>query len=112
MAGLDPVIIKLKWARAFSVIAEWRMGPSAYQVEGIRFVSEDIYYTGMKPGFVDRFKVLDIMKDIESIPSVGPDGRMVFQKININNNFKDKQSNFKPLTPEEAEEIARKRGLL
>ena len=112
MAGLDPVIIKLKWSTSFSVIAEWRMSTSAYKVEGIRFVSEDIYYTRMKPGFIDSFKVLDIMKDIESIPSIGPDGRMVFQKININNNFKDKPSNLKLLTPEEAEEIARRRGLL
>ncbi len=111
MARLYPVIIKLKWSTSFKVIAEWRMDTSAYQVRGIRFISKDIYYTRMKPGFIDQFKVLDIIKDIESIPSIGPDGKMIFQKITINTNVDDK-SNLKPLTREEAEEIARKRGLL
>ena len=111
MAGLYPVIIKLNWSTSFKVIDEWRMDTSVYQVESIRFVSKDIYYTRMKSGFIDQFEVLDIIKDIASIPSIGPDGKMVFQKITINNNIKGKLDP-KPLTPEEGAEIARQRGFL
>ena len=106
-----PVIIAINEKEAVNTIARWQVNHKLFASEQ-KFLSDPHLYAPMKRGFIHKFQELDIVKDIESITSVGPDGNIIIQEFRINHTFKDEPTEIKPLTEEDFKKILRKRGLM
>lgn len=109
-ATFYPVIIAINENEAVKTIEKWRANDMLFASEQ-KFLSDPHLYAPMKRGFIHKFQELDIVKDIESITLVGPDGNIIIQEFRINHTFKDEPTEIKPLTEEEFKKILRKRGL-
>ncbi len=111
LVNFYPVIIAINEDKALETIGKWRAGGILFTPEQ-NFLSDPHLYAPMKPGFIHKFQKLDIVKDIESITSVGPDGNIIIQEFRINYGFKNEPNEIKTPTEEELKEILRKRGLM
>lgn len=106
-----PVIIAINEKEAVKTIEKWRANDMLFAPEQ-EFLSDPHLYAPMKRGFIHKFQELDIVKDIESITLVGPDGNIIIQEFRINYDFENDPTEIKPLTEEEFKKILRKRGLM
>lgn len=68
----------------------------------------------MRTGFFREYQVLDIVRDIESTPFVGPDGKMVLRINQISNAPSNAHGNDtqKQISEDEVKKILRERGYL
>lgn len=107
IAALYPVIVKLRQEDAIKTIESWRAETSLYDCD-MECLSQPVLCLHMKPGFIDKFKALDIFRDIESITSVSPNGQINVQHFVISHG----DSSRKPLTEKDADDILRSRGFL
>ncbi len=110
-ATFYPVIIAINAEKVLETIEKWRAGNIVFTSEQ-NFLSDPHLYAPMKRGFIRKFQELDIVKDIESITSVSPDGNIIIREFRINYDFENEPTEIKPLTEEEFKKILRKRGLM
>lgn len=113
LVSFYPVIVGLNKNTAINELMKWRVGAMYFETRD-KFFDFDYWHMPMKPGFLQQFGVLDIVKDIEEAPFIGPNGKMVLRLSKINysspNNPDDKTP--EPLSKNEIDEMLRKRGYL
>jgi|GEM_PF-2414641 len=103
-----PVFLGIDKKSAPTILEKWKDGSQHLFQPRENYCGADYWHLPMRPGFFKEFVVLDIAKDIETTPFVGPDGKMV---IRVNKmTFNGDGGNLRNLTPEEIDEALRKRG--
>lgn len=106
-----PVFVELETKNVADILKSWiAPGKDFFRAEE-KFFPDDYWHVPMRTGFLERFGVLDIAKDIETTPFVGANGKMVF-RINKRSfgpigNLDDQQ-----LSQKEIDEILRQRGYM
>lgn len=111
LIDLYPIIVELDKRDGSSILDEWMDDSSAVFQTPFKFYKANYWHCPMRKGFLEKYGVLDIVKDIETTPFVGPDGKMVI-RINEINHGTDNARGFRRLSEEELEELLRKRGYL
>lgn len=66
----------------------------------------------MKPGFIERYEHLDVLKHIEAIQSVDADGRIRLNMFEVVHSHKGEKSRMPLANEETLNALRRKRGLL
>lgn len=113
LIALSPVILEMEMDKCKELLLAWvKEGQNLFMTE-TRYFQQEYWHLQMKPGFLEKFGVLDIVKDIEQTPFIGPDGKMVIRINEINHTDPDQPSSPpKPATQEEIDKILRERGYL
>lgn len=113
LIALSPVILEIEMDKCRELLLAWvKEGQNLFMTENPYF-QQEYWHLQMKPGFLEKFGVLDIAKDIEQTPFIGFDGRMVVRINEINHTEPDQPSSpQKPATQEEIDKILRERGYL
>lgn len=111
LALTQPVIIAINEDIIQDELAKWREGTLLYTSEE-QIVPVPHLICPMKSGFIDQYLELDILRDIEGITRIGPDGSIQVSSFMINHNYNEKEHTIDPITEEKAKEILRKRGLI
>lgn len=112
LISFSPVFVELDRKNASDIIKAWiDQGSEVFETEDKFLQRKDYWHVPMRTGFLERFGVLDIAKDIETTPFVGANGKMVF-RINKRSfgpigNLDDQQ-----LSQKEIDEILRQRGYM
>lgn len=96
-----------------SHLLKWRKKKKPAFCTQEKFFATDYWHCPMRSGFLEEFGILDITRDIERTPFVGPDGNMVIRVNQISHSKKREPPDlFKPITQEEIDKILRERGYL
>lgn len=111
MAVFQPVYIKLPQLKSIDIITEARADNDLLTFDKITLLPQPLSYFKVKRGFIKKYLALDILKDIESIESVGPDGKIIINQFNVRDLSNGKPSDDSHIE-RDPDEILRKRGLL
>lgn len=112
LALFRPAFVKLSLDTAVSILNGYKVDNQILEFKEISLLPTPLSYFKVKPGFIDKYLAVDILKDIESIPSVGPDGRIQINKFNVHVSPESDNPEDYLINEEDAKEILRKRGLL
>jgi hypothetical protein len=113
LVRVHPVIIGLEYDNnnALSKMHQWYDSMMTYTSE-IPIIQLPHVVTPMKKGFIDTHQELDIIKDIESITRIDPEGRIEIIQFNISHLLKGDSNSIEILTENKAQEILRRRGFI
>jgi hypothetical protein len=108
-----PVMIGIKENEALPIIEQWRQSPMAYICQKPVFIEEPYILLPMQAGFIDTYRKLDIVKDIELIPRIDSDGRITIHKFRTDHLWdKGNDHTIEPLTEDMANKILKERGFM
>ncbi len=105
MISVLPVILAVDLDACSDELTRWKHPDAPIFAPARPIFNIRYWHCPMKTGFLEKFEVLDIVKDIESSLFVGADGKMVV-RIHDTGGL-----NQLPLSPEAIREILRQRGL-
>lgn len=106
-----PIFVEIDKKNASEVLMEWRdKAHDVFQTEE-NFFMREYWHMPMRTGFFEKFGALDIVKDIETTPFVGPDGKMVHRVNRRTFGPVGNLANYQ-LSQKEIDEILRQRGYL
>ncbi len=79
LINIAPVILEFNQEDCSKILNEWVLeGPLIFRTRE-SFYNIDHWHCTMKEGFLKKFQVLDIVKDIENSEFIGPDGKPVIR---------------------------------
>jgi hypothetical protein len=107
-----PVIIAFKdEIHAQSILDKWNKGEiSQYCSVPVMLYPHKLF--SMKDGFIDKFKELDIVRDIESITRIDSQGRIQLVKFTTHHLSKDEKPSIEILTEDHLNQALRERGFI
>lgn len=113
LVSFYPVVLEFDIDSYKNHLLKWCKKKQAAFCTEEKFFKAEYWHRPMLSGFLDTFGVLDITRDIERTPFIGPDGNMVL-RINEVSHSKEGEPGQrpKPITQEEIEKILRERGYL
>lgn len=106
-----PVVLEFDSSDYRSHLLKWRKKKKPAFCTQEKFFTGEYWHRPMRSGFLKEFGVLDITRDIERTPFIGPDGNMVL-RVNEISHYKEGEPDPapKPITQEEIDKILRERG--
>ncbi|WP_300601984.1 hypothetical protein [Niabella sp.] len=108
-----PVVLEFERVTVKEHLLSWRKKKRSIFCTQEKFFSADYWHCPMRSGFLKEFGVLDVTKDIETTPFIGPDGNMVIRVNEISISSADHSKAVpKPISQEEIDKILRERGYL
>ena len=87
---------------------QYSTGGDLVEIDAPALLPYETLYCPIKKGTIGKHLALDVLRDIESIQSVNPDGKIIIQDFSV----RYPGDPIKTKTEEDAKELLRKRGLL